>query len=254
MSSDVRGGDGRIAENALFPQRMEAPLAAALGEEVEIVAREVWPDERLIRVVERWMAQHEPDLVILVVSGFWFLYQSIPARLQRYGPVGRAAAKALLAMAATPWLAHNRAFRSGRSVASRIIAGAPYFEPEEVIARCEEVIRTVLRAEGVYLLVIAPGMANHWAKDEQTRERLGARRDQVEAALEAFCRERKVEFWASSVSAQLRDPRGRSVQGDGLHLDAEGHRRAAEHLLAPLVALCRRAKAASEGEASRAPG
>lgn len=252
LSSDVRGGDGRIADSALFPQRMRAPLAAALGEEVEIVAREVWPDEQLIPVVERWMARHEPDLVMLGVSGFWFLYESIPARLQRYGPLGRVAARGLLALAATPWLAHNRAFRSGRSFASRIFPGASYFEPDEVIERCEEVIRTVLRAEGSYLVVVAPSMQDGWARDEASRVRLMARRDRVESALAAFCNERKVEFWGSAMFAQLRDPRGRSVQGDGLHLDEEGHRRAAENYLAASLALCRRAKAANAGDASSA--
>lgn len=252
LSSDVRGGDGRIAADALFPQRMRAPLAAALGEEVEILAREVWPDERLTGVAERWMAQHEPDLVMLSVSGFWFLYESIPARLQRYGPVGRGAAKGLLAMAATPWLAHNKAFRSGRSLASRIFPGTAYFEPEEVIARCEDVIRGVLRAEGSYLVVVAPSLQDGWAKDEVTRGRLMARRDRVESALEAFCRERSVEFWGSAMFGQLRDPRGRSLQGDGLHLDEEGHRRAAERYLAASLALCRRAKAANAGESPQA--
>ena len=244
LNSNARGGDARIAAEDLFPNRMRAPLSEALGEPVEIAARIAWPTPKLPRVAAQWMAETRPDLVVFPISSFWFLYESVPVRLERnLGPVGRGIAAASLRAAATPWLAHNGAFQTFRRTAQRTVGGSAYFEPRQVIEVATATIRTVLRDENAYLLVIGPSGGDKWATDATSAERIATRRRTVDEAMSGICRSLHVEYWGTKTIAAMRDPRPASLQGDRLHLDAEGHRRTAEHYRDPLTALCRRAQA-----------
>lgn len=242
LNSNVRGGDAKIAEQALFPSRMRGPLSDALGETVEITARVAWPSPLLPSVAERWMHEVQPDLVVFPISSFWFLYESVPVRLERkLGFSGRCISSLSLKAAATPWLAHNAAFQSMRRTAQRTIGGSAHFEPDEVIEVATATIRTLLRQERSYLLVIGPSGGDDWATDEASAGRIAARRAHVEGALNALCRSLHIEYWDTGTMSRMRDARPRSLQGDRLHLDEEGHRRTAEHYLDPIAALCRRA-------------
>ncbi|HXU25337.1 MAG TPA: hypothetical protein VN697_15040 [Tepidiformaceae bacterium] len=251
LNSNARGGDARIAAEDLFPNRMRGPLSQALGEPVEITARIAWPTPRLPRVAAQWMAESRPDLVVFPISSFWFLYESVPVRLERkLGPIGGAVAAASLRAAATPWLAHNGAFQTLRRTAQRTVGGSAYFEPGQVIEVATATIHSLLRDESPYLLVIGPSGGDQWATDSASAARIAAKRRSVDDSMGALCRSLHVEYWGASDIAAIRDPRKASLQGDRLHLDAEGHRRTAEHYLDPITALCRRAKAHAADEGS----
>lgn len=254
LNSNVRGGDASIPREDLFPGRLAGPLSKALGEPVEITARALWPTPRLPGLVERWTRELRPELVVFSVPSFWFLYESAPVRLERrLGAPGRAISSAALRAAATPWLAHNAPFRWGRERARQVIGGDSWFEPAEVVDAARGVIQAALRAEGTYVIVFGPSGGDQWARDDAGRERLARRRDEVDRALAEFCRQRHVEYWDQKKKAAIRDPRPQSLQGDGLHLDREGHRRTAEHQFGLALGMVNRALAHARAGAAGNP-
>jgi len=253
LNSNIHGGDARLAEDVLFPSRMRGPLAAALGEPVEITAKVAWPTANLPRVAARWVSEIHPELIVFPISSFWFLYESVPVRLEReLGLVGRFIAAGSLKAAATPWLAHNSPFQSFRRGVQRRVGGKSYFEPAQVIDVATATIRSLVREERAYLVVIGPSGGDDWATDAPSARRIEARRAQVDDAMAKLCRSLHVEYWDGSAMSRMRGMQPRSLQGDRLHLDAEGHRRTAEQFLDPIAALCRRAQAHAGGVSSRA--
>ena len=160
---------------------VERTVAAETGEPVETILREIWPEANLPDVVGAWLDRYEPDIVFLRVSSFWASYQSVPLKLRRsrLGAPGRALARAGFAAAEVPRVGHSRAFIAFRDAARRVIGGATYFTPEEVIERLTLTMRRVLRREGV-LLIVRGGLvaetagcpAGVVAREEEKRRRL----------------------------------------------------------------------------------
>jgi hypothetical protein len=230
LNSNAAGGDASIPREELFPARMQRALTRSLDEEVEVVARSVWPTPRLPKLVDGWVRDFEPELVVFPVTGFWFLYESTPILLERQlGLPGRILGRASREVAARPWLAHNRAFQWSRGRTQRAIGGQSWFTAEEVIAVSKQVISAVLRREATYLVVVGPSGGEKWARDNGHRETLIARRRHVDAAVGEYCRSHHVEYWDEARRSAMTDPEPASLQGDNLHLDRNGHQRLAEY-------------------------
>ena len=249
LNSNVSAGDADIPKQDLFPARMQQALARALGQEVEVDARNVWPTPRLPELTAGWVREFEPDLVVFSVTGFWFLYESTPVRLERkLGWPGRAIGKVSREAAARPWLAHNRAFQWSRRATQNAIGGQSWFTPDEVIDVSRKVILATLRRESTYIVVFGPSGGEKWARDEAHREELVARRRRVDDSMSAFCKAHHVEYWGEAKRAQISDPRPSSLQGDDLHLDREGHKRLAEYQFGLALGMVNRALAHARGE------
>lgn len=244
LNSNVNAGDADIPKQDLFPERMRAALAAKLGIEVEVEARNVWPTPRLPQLVAEWTREYEPDLIVFSVTGFWFLYESTPVRLERrLGWPGRALGRLSREAAARPWLAHNRAFQWSRKRTQRAIGGQSWFTEREVVEASQKVILATLRRESAYTVVFGPSGGEKWARDEAHLKELLGRRRRVDAAMAAFCKAHHVEYWDEEKRAGITDPRPSSLQGDDLHLDREGHRRLAEHQFGLALGMVQRALA-----------
>lgn len=249
ISSDAHGGKGNIPQQDLFPNAMQAPLGKAIGEPVETVARALWPNPGVHLVVRKWLEQTEPDMVLFAISSFWFTYESTPVRLERkLGTPGRFISQQSQRVAATPWLAHNRAFQWGRKQTQKVVGGQSWFEPEEVIARSTEIIREVIQREGSYLVVCGPGSGDRWNTEAAARERAQSKQSQVDKALAAFCLQHHVEYVSPAEMQAYRPAEQPSLQGDELHLDREGHRRVAEHYFKLALGWVERAQAAATRE------
>jgi hypothetical protein len=234
---------------------MAPMLAERLGEPVDVATRAIWPTSRLPSLVQEWMTEEAPDLAMFSVQSYWFLYESMPARFRRFGAAGRLLSAFALRAAATPWLAHNAIFRWGRRTLQRIVHGRPHFEPAEVIAVATRSIGAMLQHEGAYVVVVGPSGGNDWAADNAARVRMERRRKVVDDAMSEFCRARHIEYWAPSMFAN-NAAQPRSLQGDGIHLDREGHRQMASRYLDLVGGLCERARAhhATTGARSEAAG
>ena len=112
------------SSNDVFPELPEEDLApavcarileAALGETVETSVRATWPTEDFAERVRGWIARHEPDVVILRVAPYWYTYESVPLRVERwFGRAGAPIAKAGVRTAASPRIAYNRPFQALR--------------------------------------------------------------------------------------------------------------------------------------------
>ncbi len=249
LNSNVNAGDADIPKQDLFPARMQQALARKLGQEVQVEARNVWPTPRLPSLVAGWVRDFEPDLVVFSVTGFWFLYESTPVRLERrLGWPGRAMGKLSREAAARPWLAHNRAFQWSRRATQKAIGGQSWFTPDQVIEASQKVILATLRRESAYLVVFGPSGGEKWARDEAHLKDLLARRRRVDSAMSAFCRAHHVEYWDEAKRSGITDPRPSSLQGDDLHLDREGHKRVAEYQFDLALGMVNRAMEHKLGE------
>ena len=131
----------------LAPALAAEALGQELGTPVDVVARAIWPSPKLPSLVERWMDEEEPDLVLMRSRPYAFLYESVPLRIERaLGPVGKPVARAGLKAADSPLLAHNAAFHALRTLGLRTIGGVTTYTPQEVVAVLEACVRVIIRS------------------------------------------------------------------------------------------------------------
>lgn len=132
----------------------ERMLATASGEPVETILRVIWPSAALPDIVDRWMTQYSPNLVILHVNGYWYLYPSVPLLFERrFGRVGKPLAKAGFSAGRSSWIVQRRLFHWCRALALHTVGGAYYFVPDEVTDVVSQCVRRILSHEDVALVV-----------------------------------------------------------------------------------------------------
>ena len=227
-SSDQRG---RIADAHMRSNLLAKGFEQATGEPVEVVVKSIWPNEQLLPLVERWMDEEQPDIVMLRTVSFWFNYESVPLRLERLlGPLGKPVKDAGLGMAKSSWLGERAFFHWLRRWSQRTIGGDTYFTPDEVIERQSAVIRAIVRREGVALVAYLPKARADYYPSARIKRRAEARRRKVHDALARLCDELHVPYHGSSHALYLTETP--TTVGDRLHGDAAEHgRRAHEDLL-----------------------
>jgi hypothetical protein len=125
-----------------------------LGRPVELTVRATWPHPDLPGIVDGWMARYRPELVMFKVNAYWYLYKSVPLKLERSLPwAGRLAASAGAAAGRRRWITERRLFHAGRSLLLRTIGGATPFSVQEVVETVEVVTRRLLQAEGTSIVL-----------------------------------------------------------------------------------------------------
>ncbi len=207
-----------------LPAVAERTFRELAGCAVETEVRIIWPGAELPDLVDRWLSRHEPDAVLLVVSSFWFTYQTVEVRLrQRFGRAGAPLAGAVQSAVTRPWLSELRAFRAARGLALRTIGGAPYFTPAQVIDTAEACIRRVLQHEHIALAVRGPLSLFPQPSAGLLRERDGLLLE-VDAALGAFCAAREVTYVPAGPEL-ARTEADDDYLPDGIHARPELHLR-----------------------------
>jgi hypothetical protein len=226
-STDQRG---RIADTDMRSNVVAHELEAATGEPVEMVVRSIWPNERLVGLVERWMDEEAPDIVMLRTVAFWFNYESVPLRVDRLlGPLGKPLKNAGMGMAKSSWIGERAIFHWLRRWTLRLIGGDTYFTPDEVIERQSAAIRAIVRREGVGLVAYLPKARTDYYPSAKAKARAEARRRKVHDALAQLCEELHVPYLGSVQPRYLTEKA--TTVGDRLHPDAEEHRRRASEEL-----------------------
>lgn len=202
---------------------IQRELERQLEEQVTVVTRRIWPTERFPELLSRWLDEEDPDIVTVPVIGYWFNFESVPLRLQRrLGRFGERLGSTGKRAADVPWLGHNAAFRAVRDVAQRTVGGETYFTCDQVISCVEQIVREVVRREGIGLIIQGPFGGQHLSGNSRRAvAREERRRLVVNAGIREICRAHQVTFIEHVVNRRLKGTAFSTI-GDGLHMDETG--------------------------------
>jgi hypothetical protein len=212
-----------VPEQLRSPRIAESVLAAAVGEPVETIARPIWPRPNLPDLVDRWLEQYRPNLVYFTVVPFWYVYESVPVRLERrLGPVGRKLGPVGQRVAGTPF-SNTLLFRALRLAGMRTMGGEPHFSPEQVLEVVSACIRRIVVHEDVALVVIGSTGRRCVSYGWGGVARDSGRRATVHEGLSALCSQLHVPYFGGDRLMQT--SRWKALLGtDGSHLGVEGQR------------------------------
>lgn len=221
-------GTGESTEDAL--RRL---LSEEFHEPAEVTVKSIWPAATFPATLQKWLDRYQPDVVYLNVVGFWFLYESVPLRLERLGGrFGRKLGEAGLKAAGNPALSHNLPFRLLRNLAQRTIGGDTNFTPQQVVDCVSECVRNVVRREGTLLVVSGPGGRNKHAVTRRRQQRDEKRRLWVDRALQTLCEQLHVQYEREAAPLwQTGEWKDKHI-GDGLHFNSEAKFSRAEKISA----------------------
>lgn len=248
---------GDVADVDRSYRSIEARFAAEFGEPVETIRKVIWPADDLPEIVERWVKQHQPDIVFLKTSSFWFAYESVPLRVRRrlgrvLGRAGRTAGDAGFKAAKKPWLAYNPVFRKLRYIAQATIGGDTHMSVEYAFENMAAVMRRVVRHEDVLLVVRGSrGGRDRPEVPKKVGIRHDARREDFKARMARLCDELAVPYLTKSQKRKF-DPT--KLQADRFHANASGHAEQGSWEAEELVAIWRRHLQVAVPTAERASG
>lgn len=137
-----------------IPALIASRFEAATGESIDWTVRVIWPSPELPDILNSWIDRFEPDVVQLGINGYWYIYRSVPLKLQRqFGWLGEKAGAVGAKAGTMPWLTQTRGFHWSRAGLLKTIGGATYFTPQEIRDLTETLARLVLRRESLSLMV-----------------------------------------------------------------------------------------------------
>ncbi len=244
-TSDDRGP--AIEGTAATPEIVETMLSTSLATSVELIVKEAWPNENLPAVLERWVAEVDPDLIVICVNGYWFSYTSVPQKLRRvFVRAGSGVANTGLRLADVPWFAHNVLFRTARRLVTAAVGGDTFFSGREVVERIEECVKTSIRREGTIVAVRGAEGQSPYAETARSRDGKELRRTAVNNALAEMCRKHHIKFVARQEPVWRSHAGELEFTGDGIHKGASTLRMRAERI----VLVIEEAIAATESDAT----
>ena len=205
---------GSAVPDHLRSYRLAAEIAsAATGEDVEMVPKVIWPAPELPDIIDGWIKRYRPDVVYFKMNGYWYLYHSVPRRIERWlGAFGKPVARAGERAGRTNWLAKTWIFNAVRMGFLKTIGGDRFFEPPQVVEHVEACLRKIVQHED--MAVVVQSQIADW--DDVQGEL------HVQSRLRPLCASLHVPFIA-------KDPRRKLDidyfgSGDRLHTDEAGHR------------------------------
>lgn len=216
-SSDVHGG---------VPEELRAPAVAArfieeaTGEQVETIQRGLWPTESFPAVIDRWMDQFEPDVILFRLSSFWVAYESVPLRIgNRLGRIGKPVTTAGIRIGDRPWLVERRAFKAARKAIVRTVGGDTYFTPVAAAGVLDEVFRRIVARESVIPVVRGTGLILNSGGSKKGLGRSKARVAELNRLTIAACERYHIPFSPEETT----ETESTSRQADELHDSADAH-------------------------------
>ena len=227
---------GTVPPELRAPQLAEDELAEAIGRPVQTILKVIWPRQTMEAIIRRWLRQYRPDMVLVIVTPYWFAFESVPLKLDRQrkrwtrplASLGKKAARSRI-------IGFSRIFRRVRNIAHKTIGGATHYEPEHVIAEVEKYVRAIREDPSVAVAVYGlPSSDFSGAGLQQRTEWARGRLLQVYRALTVFCAAEGIPCLASDDEVptaewhSYREP-------DGIHINEAGHRRLAAHQLPVLI-------------------
>lgn len=222
-----------------------------LGEPVEIVSKTVWPDARLPKAVERWVADEQPDLVWMMLQSFWFEYRSVPKKLSRkFGRAGKVASDIGFKAADRPRIANNSVFRTGRRLLQRTVGGDAHFTTADLYATVESIARISLRDEGRQFVVWGPFSYSNFSVTKKEERDTDRARTALIGRVRALSRD--LHFYHEAPDRPRWATDGEvGKHSDGFHHGADEQRQMAEREIATLLRIVRGPATDSTPEISR---
>jgi hypothetical protein len=201
----------------------ERRLADSTGEPVETVLRGAWPNAQFPSLLERWMEEYEPDMVVLQVNNFWYGHESVPLWFERrLGRAGKSLSDMGLKVGKSAWFADNRWAQLFNRRLLTVLPKATHFTVAEVAVCMEEAMRKVLAHEDIVLLV--RGNEDWAAMPMATRRfnrRNAARNAAMSGAMRSICERLRVPY---AQRPTLRAGEVQTVNRAGWHNNAQGER------------------------------
>ncbi len=172
-------------------------FAASISEPVETVLKRAWPNESFPALIEQWMDEYHPDVVVLQVNNFWYGHESVPLWLERrFGRAGKKVAHAGFELSRKKWFADSRISVTTNRALVRTLPSATFFSVPVIAARMEAAMLKVLAHEGVVLLVRGN---EHWAKlpmaSRRANDRNIKRNNAMSSAMKALCHRLHVPYF-----------------------------------------------------------
>lgn len=225
-TSDELAGD--IPDESRAYRVAERVIREQTGLDVETVLQNIWPTPRLPALLKAWVAQHQPDVVLFVVSPYWMTFESVPLRVRRSaGPLGEKLGAWMTRVGENPRLSPSWPVRLARGASLRLIRGAYPFEPEEVAGVVEDSLATLLANESMEVVVRGPLVALGHHGTRRSLARAEARRRKTDRLLKTLCARLHVTY-VERPGGATHDTDREHFTGDFVHTDAEKHRERGE--------------------------
>jgi hypothetical protein len=185
-------------------------------------------------VIGRWARQANPEIALILITPYWFAYESVPLKLQRAGGgFTRRPLRALSRLGAHPRVVRSRLLWRIRNMALRSGGGSAFFEPEQVVEAVTSYLDALAADPAIIPAVYGlPRSDLTWGKPRRPGW-AHERRLTVYREISAYCADRGIPHETSDVEVPD-DEWLRYREADGVHINAAGHRRLADHQL-PLL-------------------
>ncbi len=214
----------------------EREFEARTGERMESIQKPIWPAPELPDIIDGWIKRYEPDAVLFRVNGFWYLYRSVPLRLERaLGPLGRPIGRLGVKIGETSWLRERAIYHVLQRLLLNTIGGSFYFEPDQVLDLAETCSRRIVRHESVGLVL--RGQLTRWGGSPPSRQTGEVRRREtyVHHQLQALAESLRVPYVGLSPDEPAFDHL--TTEADLLHTNVEGQELYARYELEALLQL-----------------
>ncbi len=220
LSHDLRADLPEEERQYVIAQRV---LEEATGEPWTTALRPIWPSEKLPGLVDRWVGEERPDLVMVNLAAYWVSFASValkverrwPGGARRLGPVARRAAETRIA-------AHSPLTEFARDIATRLVGVEYYFEPDATVALFETIIRRLLQSERLAVAVRGPALIPQRSSRAILNER-EARFWAWHDGMRDVCERLHVAFLPYDAELEAPDS-GVRMAGDTAHYTIEGTR------------------------------
>ena len=174
---------GELPPGARAWEVAERILAEASGRPVRTISKPVWPNAKLPAILERWIDEFEPDIVLICISSYWVETEVVANRIRRLGILGRRLESASQAAAMKPGVADSPLYLLGRRVLLRTVGGRPNFTPAELAANVESWLRVILRRESVAVAIAGTPFSPDTMATKPAQHRASRRKDELRARL-----------------------------------------------------------------------
>jgi hypothetical protein len=204
----------------------ERRLSQAIDRPVTTTVKPVWPGARVPKLLESWLDELQPDIVLVVISSYWVETEVIANRVRRLPRLGQRIEKVSKQAATKPALADSRAYLLGRRVLLRTIGGAVNFTPAQLEEHVEAWLRVILRKESVAAAVAGTPFSPDTLATKRAQHRATVRKDELRSRLQALAGRLDIPCHTPPHAADAFDPKLRL--SDRVHFNPAAHARMGE--------------------------